>query len=141
MPPMLGTKIIAEGAIRAIIWASWPAPEVIRLEASPRSRAASSTSLTILLIELYRLEPCQPLDRDVDLLVSRQRLQEMWQAQLPPAFRRSSSGSRRSTVKIARDGMTLIAFGSKRDAADRRDGRRVRRLARSRRKVTTRAAA
>ena len=47
MPPMLGTKIIAAGAIRAIIWASWPAPDVMRFTATPRSRAAPSIRATM----------------------------------------------------------------------------------------------
>lgn len=49
MPPTLGTKIIADGAMRAIIRASCPAPDVIRLEARPRHAAVVSTNSTILL--------------------------------------------------------------------------------------------
>ena len=75
MPPMLGTKIMAEGAILAIIWASWPAPEVMRFEASPRALAELLHQLHDPSVEGHRLEPRQPLDRDRDTLGVRQLLQ------------------------------------------------------------------
>ena len=45
---MLGTKIIAAGAILAIICASCPAPEVMRRQGRPRLFAAPSIISTIL---------------------------------------------------------------------------------------------
>ena len=46
-PPTLGTNIIPDGQIRAIICASWPAPDGRRREGRARSRAVVSTSETI----------------------------------------------------------------------------------------------
>jgi hypothetical protein len=52
IPPTLGTKIIAAGQIRAIIWASWLAPDVMRFERSPNRPAAASTSSTMPLSKI-----------------------------------------------------------------------------------------
>ena len=70
-----------------------------------------------------------------------QAVRDSRRAPLPRACRRCSSGSRRSTVKVARDGMTLMAFGSKRMRPTVATVGVFEAVARSRRKVMTRAAA
>ena len=64
MPPVLGTKIMAAGAMRAIIWASWPAPEVMRRDDRPRAARRRLDQPDDPCVEDDRLEPRQPLDRD-----------------------------------------------------------------------------
>ena len=126
--------------MRAIICASWPAPDVMRLKPRPRAFRGLLDQFDDAGVEGHRLEARQSFDRDRHALGGG-AARESRPAPPPPPAGAASSGSRRSTVKTAREGMTLMAFGSKRIVPTVATVGVSEALAAVRRKVMTRAAA
>ena len=103
---------MAEGQILASIWASWPAPEVIRRQESPRAFAARSTRRT--------MPSSNRTGSEREMRSALARTPSVFSRSLRYSSRAASSarsspssGFRTSTVNTARSGITFTALGEK----------------------------
>src|SRR5690606_37961432 len=112
MPLTLGTKIMAVGQMRAIICASWPAPEVIGRWLYPsRSAWAAMRAAT----PASKVTGSKRARRRVSMSTpsSRASASRYAASSASACCSRSSSVLRRSQVSTAREAMTLIRFGTR----------------------------
>ena len=110
MPSKLGTKIMPVGQIRAIIWASWPAPEGMRFVERPVCWANSSICSTTLLSNSTGSKRASDLVSTFRPSSLEKNATQLWSSS-SACWSKASSVLRRSTVIVALAGTTFTRFG------------------------------